>query len=170
MKLNGLAALALCALCCSSNAFELKGLTLGSPTTPAQVHSLMGVPCGVGANDMQVCNGPASIGGVWGDANIVISPSGKLQRISLLFDANSFESLAEAFVEKYGKASIQRSTVQNGFGAKFERVDMAWTQKNGNRIDMSKNASRAGRAYIGFSTPEDRKLTRDVDRAKRSDL
>ena len=154
----------------SASAFELKGITLGEKTSTAQIESAMGVKCDVGANEMQVCNGQTTIGGVPGVANIVVSPQGILQRIHFSFDADSFEELAEAFVGKYGAHTTRNDIVQNGFGAKFESPSKAWTLKNGNRIDLSKNAATLGKGFIAYSTPADRARLNGARKANRGDL
>lgn len=157
-------------LCANAAAFELKGLTLGAKTSPEQVQAAMGVQCGVGADEMQVCNGQTTIGGVWGEANIVIAPSGKLQRIHFTFDSNSFESLADAFGDKYGKHTTKRTVVQNGFGTKAENVEKVWGQKNGDQLKLRKNDVEIGKAVASYTTPEDRALLRRIYKADKSDL
>jgi hypothetical protein len=154
----------------NAGAFELKGLVLGSPTTPDAVHQAMGVKCGEGANGMQVCNGPSSIGGVSGYANIVINAKGTLQRISFSFDSGSFFPLAEAFEEKYGKHATRRLAMQNGFGAKIDSVEKIWSKKDGRRIELEENSGRIGKALALFTTQEDRGLIDKVNKADRSDM
>lgn len=163
----GLAALVMSG---AGGAFELKGLTLGGKTSVEQVESAMGVKCGVGANDMQVCNGSTTIGGVWGTANIVVNPAGRLQRIHFFFDADSYDGLAEAFAEKYGKHVTRRPVMQNGFGAKFQATEKTWIQKSGNRIDLSENTFERGKASAYFSTPADRALMNETAKADRKDM
>uniref|UniRef100_A0A1A7GDT3 Uncharacterized protein n=1 Tax=biofilter metagenome TaxID=1070537 RepID=A0A1A7GDT3_9ZZZZ len=152
------------------SAFELKGLTLGASTSPDQVSSAMGVKCGEGANGMQVCNGPTTIGGVWGSVNIVISPTKQLQRIQFSFDEDSFDTLAEAFTEKYGKPKIERSVAQNAFGAKFNQTALTWSEVGGNQIHLSKNLTKRGSAFIWFSTKNDREMLGTSRKANKDDL
>lgn len=154
----------------SVSAFELKGLSLGSPTSPTQVQSAMGVKCGRGAHEMQVCNGPTTIGGIFGDVNIVISASGKLQRIWFTFKSSSFESMAEAFTEKYGKPKMDKSTGQNAFGARFGQITMSWADSRSNWILLSKDTAILGTSTISMTSPEDRELLRKINKADRSDL
>ena len=59
----------------------------------------------------------------------------RLSRISLDFPSDSFDTIAKAMIEKYGKASRQeRQTVGNRFGARFENLTLTWNVRGGGEI------------------------------------
>lgn len=169
---------------------EFKGLVLDAPTTPEQVvdalrtecdvlgkpcdetwqriHDKAAVSCGAGANQMQVCNGQTSIAGNRAEANVVIGPDGRLQRIWLTISAYSHDETLEALKQKYGSPkSSQRSTVRNGFGAPFNQLETVWHGDGGQILTVSRYAASTDKSSIFFSTKADRET---LSRAMRGDV
>lgn len=170
---------------------EFKGLVLDAPTTPEQVvdalrtectslgkpcddtwqkiHDGMAVSCGTGGADGQskVCNGRTSVAGVGADANVVIGPDGRLQRIWLTISAYSHDGTLEALKQKYGPPkSSRRSTVRNGFGAPFAQLETVWHGDGGQTLTVSRYGATTDKTSIFFSTKADRE---SLSRAMRGD-
>jgi hypothetical protein len=177
-----LASISLAAFAHGASAFDFKGLVLGEPSTPAQVesvfaacapfrgtqcsdteqmlHESLKMKCGEGLPGATVCNGWTTIAGHRAKANIVIGPSGKLQRIWLTqIDSDYFDDVHEALVTKLGRPrAAERSRVQNAFGAQYQQVDYAWSDARGRRVVLQKYASRVDESSVMFSTPDDRAM------------
>lgn len=170
---------------------EFKGLVLDAPTTPElvvqalrtecetfgkpcddtwqKIHDRMAVSCGTGGADGQskVCNGRTSVAGVSADANVVIGPDGRLQRIWLTISAYSHDATLEALKQKYGPPkSSRRSTVRNGFGAPFAQLETVWHGDGGQTLTVSRYGATTDKASIFFSTKADRD---SLSRAMRGD-
>lgn len=174
---------------------EFKGLVLDGPTTPEQVvaalrtdcevlgkpcddtwqgiHDRMAVTCGAGGTegDLQVCNGRTSIAGVDADANVVIGPEGRLQRIWLTISAYGHDATLEALRQKYGAPkSSRRSTVRNGFGAPFNQLETVWHGDGGQTLTVSKYGATTDKSSIFFSTQADRETLSRATRGDAADL
>ena len=170
---------------------EFKGLVLDAPTTPEQVvealrtecvslgnpcdetwqgiHDRMAVACGTGGSEgqFQVCNGRTSIAGVDADANVVIGPDGRLQRIWLTITAYSHDAALDALKVKYGvPKSSRRSTVSNGFGASFNQLESIWHGDAGQTLTVSRYGATTEKSTVFFSTQADRET---LSRALRGD-
>lgn len=136
-----------------------KGLRIGGKATPETVFAATGVSCGVGANEMQVCNGSTTIAEASADANIVISKTGVLQRMSFHIDSENFDGVFLALVEKLGNPqSLKEPTVQNGFGAKFQDLIAVWRRPQGLELRAHRFGVNRDRAVIIFTTESDRAL------------
>lgn len=169
MQKSLLSSLILIAAALDSHAFDFKGVRVGAKATVAEVQERLGISCGVGHADMQVCNGQSTVADEPGTINVVISPSGVVERIRLDLSPEPFEQVAAALTQKFGTPSrVDRGVVQNRFGAKFQQVEYVWLGKNGIRIDFSKYAGTLDRSQLYFSTREDRALLSDDKPKKRA--
>ena len=174
---------------------EFKGLVLDAPTTPEQVvsglrtecevlgkpcddtwqriHERMAVSCGAGGADgrLQVCNGRTSIAGTDADANVVIGPDGRLQRIWLTISAYGHDSVLEALKSKLGPPkSSRRSTVRNGFGAPFTQIETVWHGDGGQTLTVSRYGATTDKSSVFFSTKADRDTLARANRGDPGDL
>lgn len=191
MRLLALLSLSLALSPALAAPLEFKGLVLDAPTTPEQVvealrtecdsfgkpcddswqriHDRMAVSCGTGGAEGQskICNGRTSVAGVGAEANVVIGPSGRLQRIWLTISAYSHDATLEALKQKYGAPkSSRRSTVRNGFGAPFTQVETVWHGDGGQTLTVSRYGATTDKTSIFFSTEADREM---LSRARRGD-
>ncbi|NUY32983.1 hypothetical protein F0160_21080 [Paraburkholderia sp. JPY303] len=164
------AALVTCAAVCPVSSFaepeattsatlEFKGLVVGQAVTTQQIQSTLGISCGAGANQMQVCNGQGTILGYSGSFNVVVGPDGILDRIDIRLNQIHYADVADAFHKKFGPpTSIDHSTVQNKFGAKFENEHVVWGDLNGVALVLRKYAGGLDKSSVTFSTKRDRDL------------
>ncbi|HEY3644314.1 MAG TPA: hypothetical protein VGM16_03165 [Gammaproteobacteria bacterium] len=168
--------------------FEFKGLILGGITTPSQITEQLSacpktgkpcsdsaraesdasaVTCGLGANNMQVCNGQTTIAHESAQVNAVIDANGLLQRVMLTIDQSSYEVVRDELLKKYGKPSSTNETeLQNGFGATFAQVDTVWTRPGGQVLRLLRYGGSTEESTIYFGTKSDVKLlAHDEDRS-----
>nr|MDP2192029.1 hypothetical protein [Rhodoferax sp.] len=151
--------------------FEFKGVRVGAKSSVAEVQERLGVACGVGHADMQVCNGHVTVAEEPATVNLVLSPTGIVQRISLRLSSDPFEQVAAALAEKYGRPSrILRSAVQNAFGARYQQVEHVWLRSGGLQLEYSKFAGTVDQSEIHFSTKADRDLLSGAKRKRSGDL
>ncbi|ATN36020.1 hypothetical protein ACO34A_19650 [Rhizobium sp. ACO-34A] len=147
----------------TSQWFDFKGIVVGAPATPRTIKQKLGVDCGAGYAGMQVCNGTVTIAGVIADMNLVISKTGKVQRISLSFNSKFYEQVEDAMFKKFGKPGVNlTSEVQNGYGAKFIQRELLWGDTP-NTVAMMKYANKVTDSFIMFSSAEETAMrsTRD---------
>ena len=174
---------------------EFKGLVLDAPTTPEQVvealrtecvvlgkpcdetwqriHDRIAVACGAGGSDgkSQVCNGRTSVAGVHANANVVIGPGGRLQRIWLTISAYSHDETLEALKAKYGAPkSSRQSTVRNGFNAPFNQLETVWYGDAGQTLTVSRYGATTEKSTVFFSTQADRETLSRAFRGDAEDL
>ncbi|MGB4811748.1 MAG: hypothetical protein WBP13_04610 [Methylophilaceae bacterium] len=143
----------------SASAFDFKGISIGGASTPKQVLEKLGVKCGLGANEMQVCNGNVTIARETAYMNLVIDRKGIVQRISLSLSSSAFETVAPLLIEKFGTpTSTNRGEVQNWMGAKFEQVSHLWKGENEVEVRYSKYAGVVDKSGLSFTTKKDREL------------
>lgn len=152
-------ALGIALLSCSAFAFDFKGIKIGAPATADQLREKLGVTCGKGAGEMQVCNGPVTVAREPAKLNLVIAPTGLVQRIELTLSPSSFDVVAPELIGKFGTpAKTERGQVQNRMGATFEQVHHLWVGEDETEVFYSKYASSLDRSRLYFSTKEDRDL------------
>lgn len=114
-------------------AFDFKGVEPGTRVTPTELHgklSLRGFDCLPDANGSgdNVCHGKVNIGDAEATAWCFIGKDGTLNAITVLFAPDDFAPIAKALTEKFGKpAKTDNSKVQNRMGAKFDQIEIAWT-------------------------------------------
>ena len=153
---------------------DLRGLVVGAPTTTEDVSRALGVRCGVGYRNAQVCNGQVSFGPVSADVNAVISPTGALRRIALTFSSSSFEDMEDGLQKKFGKPDeAQDSQVQNRFGARFDQRIVVWRGAGGALMTLTQRAGTFDKSSLLFDGPEDRAHLRSIQESvsvKPSDL
>lgn len=179
----------------NANAVELsfKGLTLDTEVTAAQVentlatpckelgkdcdafwqklHDDMKVSCGNGYGGVIICNGETTIAGTAADANVVIGKNGRLQRIWLTIKSDDYETVIEELLKKFGKpTSIKRSSLQNGFGARYTQTDSSWSGANGQRLLVSRYAGNIKESTIYFSTKADNEMLTGTKKGNSKDL
>lgn len=149
-----------------------KGLTVGGKSSPKAIRRATGLECGIGANNAQVCNGAILIGPVTASANIVISGTGILERVNLYLDTANFDSVIQAFQQKYGTPDLQDSStiVQNGFGVQGRQTTMQWRATSGVEIFAVRYANDLQHAMIMIQTEADRARLNSVTQVKPSDL
>ena len=154
----------------SAIAFDFKGIAIGSPATPEQVLEKLGVKCGAGANEIQVCNGSVTIARESARMNLVINAAGIVQRIDLTLSPLSFDLLAPILIEKYGPPTkTDRSELQNRMGAKFDQVVHFWLDGDA-QVLYQKYAGATDSSNLYFSTKEDRDLRSQRTANRRGDI
>ncbi len=170
---------AIVALLCAAapalgHCFDFKGIHLGKHATPHQVEDKLAIRCGVGANEVQVCNGSTTIAEEPAWLNLVIGANGIVQRIYLTLAPDAFETVAPLLTEKFGRpASIQRSVVQNRMGAKFDQLVYSWRRSGGLELTYQRYAGNLDTSSLYFGTSEDRRLLNDAgtpENERRKDL
>lgn len=148
-----------CFLPTLSNAAQLNiaGLVAGEPTTPDAVHDALGLACGEGSQNVQVCNGVSSYASSVGDANVVIGSDGLLDRVYLTVDEDSYDDVVQSLRRQFGSPQrIARSTVQNGFGATFQQESLTWNGPHGTRLYVSRYAADVEHATVLLTSKRDR--------------
>src|SRR5215471_924305 len=152
-------------------AFDFKGFTIGAPAKPEEVKEKLGVKCGLGSGGSQVCNGRVTVGKEPAQMNMVINPSGIIQRIRLSLSPNAFEIIAPLLTEKFGAPTkTERGEVQNRMGAKFDQTSMLWRGENGVEVIYQKYTGSLDSSSLYFSTAEDRELMLNSRGDRRGDL
>lgn len=166
----GLALVTLSTLACAAGTsgrlqpLDFKGLVVGSATEQASVERALGIKCDSdGAGQRTICNGVSTIVDSLAQVNIVIGPDGVLDRISITVDSGAFDSVAEGFTRKFGRAShASHPIVQNGFGANFRQDEREWLGSNGTQLVIEKFAGSTDSSSVYFSTLRDRKLLNSI--------
>jgi hypothetical protein len=149
--------LAILLACSQTFAFDFKGVAVGRSATASDIKEKLGVNCGEGYENMQVCNGDVTIAHAPAAMNLVISPKGIVERIALTISPDAFDEIAPELVRKFGKpTTITRSTVQNRMGAKYPQIRYLWAAKDGAEVLYIKYASTLDRSTLNFSTKADR--------------
>jgi hypothetical protein len=149
-------------------AFDFKGIELGGPASIEQVERL-GVKCGKGSNNRQICNGYTTVAGKGGAyCNLVIDEQGVVQRISLSFPESGFAVAEEGLIEKFGKPSATREEkLQNRMGATFNQRVQIWTDKAGNTVMLSRYGAKVDESTLYFGTPADAQLLKSLNGDKK---
>ncbi len=140
-----------CFLPALSNAVQLNiaGLVAGELTTPEAVHDALGLACGEGSQNIQVCNGVSSYANSSGEANVVIGSDGLLDRVYLTIDEDNYDDVAQSLRKQFGSPQrIARSVVQNGFGATFQQEALTWNGLHGTRLYVSRYAADMEHATV----------------------
>jgi len=151
--------------------FDFKGVTVGQPATPQVIQERLGVKCVAGANALQVCNGVVTLAGTASDMNLVIGADGVVQRISLPFASDGFDTVERATNEKFGPPkSITHEKVQNRMGATFDNVSYTWKATGGVEVLLSKYVGRVDSSLLYFSTTTDRELLENIEKQRSKDL
>lgn len=149
--------------------FDFKGIRLGARSTPDQVTEKLGVACGLGFEDAQVCNGRVTVAGEWATLNLVISPSGVVRRMAFTLDPDSFEIVAGELEKKFGKPAQRKvSALQNAMGTSYEQQEWVWRGADRALITYRKYAGTTQASSLNFSTREDREKLESLRRSKRS--
>jgi len=152
-------------------AFDFKGIRLGESSTPKQIRERLGVSCGIGAEDIQVCNGRVTIAEEPAEMNLVLSATGVVQRINLTLEPEQFDIVATELIRKFGKpATHSRSTVQNGFGANFAQQAIQWNGPAGTVLFFEKYAGSLRQSMLFFSTAADRRKMESLKKDRHKDL
>lgn len=139
--------------------FDFKGITVGGAATPRDVQERLGVTCGEGYEEMQICNGDVTVAREPASMNLVISPKGIVQRIALTLSPDAFDEVAPELMRKFGKpASTSHTTVQNRMGAKYPQIVHLWSAKDGTQVLYMKYAGTLERSTLNFSTKADRAM------------
>ncbi|HTC50729.1 MAG TPA: hypothetical protein VK700_02205 [Steroidobacteraceae bacterium] len=166
----------------SPAAFDLKGITLGGPATPAEVEQKLSPPngspfavlkvkCGIGAHNWQVCNGMTSVADVFGQLNLVIDEHGIVQRINVTFPEIGFAQVQTAVVEKLGSPAVHNhQAVQNRMGANFDNEYFAWKDTAANFVILQKYAGDIERSILSFTTQADRDASANSVKEHSGDL
>lgn len=101
--------------------FDLKGIYLGQMPTKQSRQTL----------------GETKLAGARASITYFNGPHGAIDEIDAFFNAVDFPAVSAAFVAKYGQPSdVKRTSMQNAFGARFERVEELWTNSNGDMIQL----------------------------------
>jgi hypothetical protein len=139
-------------------------LVVGSATEAALEESALGVKCDSdGAGQRTICNGVSTIVNRPAQINVVIRPDGVLDRISIAVDSEAFDSVAQGFTKKFGRASRGlRPVVQSGFGANFRQAGREWLGSDGTLRVIEKFVGSTDSSSVYFSTPCDRKLLNGI--------
>ncbi len=75
----------------------------------------------------------------------------KLHTISVDFDSEDFSKVMDALQAKYGKCSIEESTVHNRMGASFQNETCSW-KKPGQTLKAEKYSSDLKTSTVAFLT------------------
>lgn len=156
-----------------STVYDFKGVEIGVPATPQDVESKLGIKCGVGGkhNQLQVCNGATTVAKERAKLNLVIGPTGLVERILLTIDADSFDSVEPEIVRKFGSPTKRETpTIQNRYGAIFQQTIDTWAGENGVRVEFKRYAGNVEDASLYFSTESDRRLLRGDDEDRSGDI
>lgn len=157
-------------LSASAIALDFKGITIGAPATSEQVLEKLGVKCGAGVNEIQVCNGTVTIARESARMNLVINASGIIQRIALSLSPKAFDIVAPLLIEKFGPPTkTDRSELQNRLGAKFDQVVHFWREGDA-EVVYRKYEGSIDSSSLYFSTKEDRDLLSQRKANRRGDL
>lgn len=152
-------------------AFDFKGIAVGGSATPSDIQEKLGVKCGEGYENMQVCNGEVTIALAPASMNLVISPKGIVQRIALTLLPEAFDDVAPELVRKFGKpATVSRTTVQNRMGAKYLQISYHWSAKDGSEVLYTKYAGTLDRSTLNFSTKADRAVLQKENVGRKRDI
>jgi hypothetical protein len=165
----------------SGGGFVFKGLEVGAITSPAQVEAALHsdskfsnisqVKCGAGLSGAHVCNGWTSAGGVPANCNALIAGTGHLMRISLTIFPDSFDTVVQGAIQKYGKPTRSASnTVQNRMGATFQNQTLIWGNEQGFYIRIDKYGSTLDRGLLYFGSAEDTALLKQSTAPKSGDF
>jgi hypothetical protein len=169
----------------NSAAFDLKGITLGGPATPAEVEQKFALPkngplaplsfyavkCGLGANNWQVCNGSVSVADVPGTLNLVIDAHGIVQRMNVTFPVGGFAQVQAAVEEKFGAATVHKhEAARNLMGTRFDNEYFTWKDTVGRFVILRKYAGDIEHSILSFTTQADRDVSANSVKGHSGDL
>lgn len=77
--------------------------------------------------------------------------SGKLEIISISFEAKHFSEVASALTEKYGQGVVKTEGVQNRMGATFENKIYSWRRGN-STLEAKRYSSKLDRSSVIYRT------------------
>lgn len=139
--------------------FGLKGLAIGQTVTKAQIEPALGFHC-----DSSNCEYPGRCGCGWGFTSIaganadisVMIDHARLVKITASFPSLDFESVANAFIAKYGKpTSVEHAAAQTVAGAKLNVIIDTWENAAGDQI-MIGNFADGAHGILTISTKAER--------------
>lgn len=151
-------AIALLALPAVTQAFDFRGLEVGTVVQVKDVEAKIARPVMVdfpeynaavarlgdicGASPLgTVCNSHVQLGEAGtGDINVLLAPNGTLTRIVVSeIPSENFAQSAQALTNKFGKPDqVKHYVVQNAFGVKFEQIECIWRNSKGDTVRLSK--------------------------------
>lgn len=91
---------------------------------------------------------------------------GKVESIDMMFPSENAENLLFIMTEKYGKPSIDFSTVKNKMGAKFQKFEAFWKIK-GCYIWLSSIGSRIDNGRLDIETIKYNKYRKEKERKEK---
>lgn len=102
--------------------------------------------------------------------NLVISPSGNVQRIGLRFSSRSYDDVERAMKAKFGSPDLQQTVpVTNAFGARYDNVESKWVGQ-GVYVTMRRFAGASDTSAVMFQSDEDIEMDRAFGEERSGDL
>lgn len=138
-----------------TNPFEFKGIALGSDISVLENTSRF--ECRDPKNPIadRICSlrygERETIAGVPVEVLLLYFYDGKLQTISISFDAKNFTQVADALKEKYGEGSLKTEEIQNRMGATFENRIVSW-RSPGATLEAKRISGKIDRSSVLFRT------------------
>lgn len=170
MSISKLFAIALIALPVAAQAFDFRGLEVGTVVRVQDVEAKIARPvlpdfpeynaavarlgdiCGASPLGT-VCNSHVQLGEAGaGDINVLLAPDGRLTRIVVSeIPVENFLQSAQALRNKFGKPSqVKRSVVQNALGFKFDQIEVIWTNAKGDSVHLSRYGATITNSSVIF--------------------
>lgn len=110
----------------SAFGFDFKGIELGKVSSYEKVSNTLSIQCHDEDSGKVWCIGDNTIVGYKAKVVITLNVEKVVENISIKFNPENFENIANSLTKKFGKPNIKNSIISNAMGATFNQVDMSW--------------------------------------------
>lgn len=153
----------------SSQTLDFKGIAFGTPI-PTMMKAMPGAKllnCAVNTKNGSCLLIGVTYANVYPKSMYIRIKAGGLDEVMMTIVPSEFDQIAAAVVERHGKPTWSApSTLQNGFGAKFDQLEVAWKIKDGGVISGGRYSNSTDTGYFVLSSPA-RALETEESAAKR---
>jgi len=154
-RLIPVGALIFCGLV-SSQTLDFKGFAFGTPI-PAMLKAMPGAQllnCATSTKNGNCMLIGVTYANVYPKSMYVRIRAGGLDEVMMVIEPSEFDQIASAVAERHGKPTWSApSTLQNGFGAKFDQLEVAWKIKDGSVISGGRYSYSTDSGYFVLSSP-----------------
>lgn len=124
--------LILLAVSFNASAFDFKGIEVGANSSWTDIGNKLGLQCHDNrSGDGGIwCSGETTILGSKADAFVNVDSNSIVNSISITYEPDKFEDIAEVYINKHGKPKISKKVLTTGMGVSVNQVEMEWKSKN----------------------------------------
>lgn len=102
-------------------------------------------------------------------SQVLISRNSQRVLTSIIVEGFDFETAMTAFTDKFGAPSIERSVVQNGFGARYGQLIAIW-QRGQKRLEIRRHGTSPNAPIIMLTGAAERQQSNSQARQNRLEM